>query len=200
MAKKALLIFVRHPELGKVKTRLAKGVGEQKALQIYQSLIAHTQQVASSSNVQCFVFYAQELVADDLWHTPPFIKFAQQGKDLGERMANAFATVFAQGYEHACIIGSDCPIIEKEHIQQAFSQLHRHQVVIGPSQDGGYYLLGLSQPQSSLFQHIEWSTSSVFQRTLSIAQSLSLSIHILPTLFDIDTQEDWETYMQNKEK
>ncbi|MEO7312330.1 MAG: TIGR04282 family arsenosugar biosynthesis glycosyltransferase [Chitinophagaceae bacterium] len=192
--KKAIIIFVRQPELGKVKTRLAKDIGEEAALQVYKNLLQHTHDIAMQSDYNRFVFYVDAVKEDDLWEPSSFIKRQQQGRDLGERMHLAFEAVFAAGYHQVVIIGSDCPGLTSALIDMSFEQLKIFDTVIGPANDGGYYLLGLSKPFSQLFFDKEWSTSSVLADAIAEIEAAGKSYQLLPSLQDIDTVADLENY------
>ena len=137
MEEQHLIIFVKNPVLGKVKTRLAAGIGEEKALEIYRQLLAITQTAAAKSSCMRHVFYSDE-IENDSWDDNKFNKHVQEGKTLGDRMNNAFEKVFALRARNAVIIGSDCPQITTEIIDQAFVNLKEKDVVIGPAKDGGY--------------------------------------------------------------
>lgn len=186
--KVALLIFTRNPELGKVKTRLAKSIGNEKALYVYQELLAHTRKIASEIEVDRFLFYSEIVIENDLWSTELFQKEMQKGTDLGEKMANAFSFVLDKGYEKAIIIGSDLFDLNKKHINKAILALDNNDIVIGPAEDGGYYLLGKKKTHQSLFENKEWGTSTVLKDTLKNCESLK--VHQLEILNDIDTIED----------
>lgn len=194
-SKNALIIFVRNPVLGKVKTRLAKDAGEEGALEIYKKLLWHTKEVALEANADCFVFYADYLNEDDLWEQRGFKKHLQEPGDLGHKMQKAFELVFSEGYTKACIIGSDCAELSNGIIEEAFSELEQQEVVVGPSVDGGYYLLGMKQVHDKLFSEKKWSTESVFSSTLEDVNNLNLSYSLLPQLSDIDYLDDWERYL-----
>ncbi len=193
--KQALIIFVKNKIAGKVKTRLAATIGEQAALHIYQQLLAHTHSAVENLKVDKFVFYADHL-EEDIWTGADFKKQMQQGSDLGERMKNAFNNLFENGYEKALIIGTDCPGIEEEIIENAFAQLDNFDVIIGPAKDGGYYLLGMKKLLSFLFQNIKWSTRSVLKDTIAICKQHKLSYFLLPQLADIDVEKDL-IYLKN---
>lgn len=193
----ALIIFVRHPELGKVKTRIAKTVGDKKALHIYQELLQHTYEITMNLDVDCFVFYSDAIHHDDIWATGEFKKYVQQGDTLGNRMLHAFQTVFSQGYARICIIGSDCFALTMTIIQKAFDHLQTNDLVIGPALDGGYYLLGMQTLFPSLFHLKEWSNADVFNETMKMVNQLNLSSVNLVTLSDIDTEEDWNNRTQS---
>lgn len=165
-SKKALIIFTRNPELGKVKTRLAKTVGDESALNIYKFLLNHTVEITEKINVDKYVFYSETIQRNDIWDTDIFRKKLQTGNDLGERMNNAFSEIFGMGYEKAIIIGSDMFDLEKKDLETAFEALQTNHYVIGPATDGGYYLLGMKKLNSELFQNKNWGTDSVLKETL----------------------------------
>lgn len=188
--KSVLLIFVKNPQKGKVKTRLAEAVGEEKALQVYYRLLGITRKITASLDCDREVWYSHDIDDEDLWASGGYEKRLQTGDDLGERMRVAFRDVFAGGYEKAVIIGSDCAELTQEIIENAFRALDDHQVVIGPSRDGGYYLLGMTAFWPDLFSGITWSTPTVYQQTRARIENLGLSLQLLPTLNDIDTEQD----------
>jgi uncharacterized protein len=190
----ALIIFVRNPELGKVKTRLAASIGDTKTLDIYTYLLQHTYEVADSIYADKFIFYTDAINENDLWND--YYKLVQSNGDLGERMEKAFQFVFNLGYTSACIIGSDCLDLNKEILNQAFSNLKNNDVVIGPAADGGYYLLGMNTVENPLFENKKWSTNSVFESTINDCKNKNLTYHLLETLTDIDTEDDLKKYSQ----
>lgn len=186
--KNLLLVFVRHPELGKCKTRLAKSIGDKAALEVYKLLLKHTASVIKPVAVDKQVWYADKIVENDLWERKYFSKKRQKGNDLGQRMQFAFEQGFIEGYERIVIVGSDLYELSTERLKQAFSVLHTKEFVLGPAKDGGYYLLGMNQMNHSVFQHKNWSTSSVFKDTLNDLKNKKLTL--LPELNDIDEVED----------
>ena len=190
MNKNLLIIFVKNPVLGQVKTRLANSIGEQAALEVYQELLAYTHELTKPLPFDKAVFYSSHIDPDDQWETESFQKYCQVGEDLGERMQNAFETGFSQAYESICIIGSDCHQLTSDILLEAFMELKRFPIVIGPSLDGGYYLLGLNHMVTPLFENKKWSTDSVFTDTMTDVQKLKLANKILPQLRDIDRVED----------
>jgi rSAM/selenodomain-associated transferase 1 len=192
-AKRALIIFVRNPEKGKVKTRLAKTLGEDKALAIYKALLARTRTVAGGVDALRLLFYSVQVRTNDDWPAGTFEKHQQQGNDLGERMAHAFE-VALQRAEAAIILGSDIAQIDTSIIEQAFAALSSHDYVIGPAIDGGYYLLGMKRHSPELFQDMEWSTNQVAQITQERILENGGTLGFAPTLSDIDYAEDWEKY------
>lgn len=187
-----LLIFTRNPELGKVKSRLAKGVGEESALAIYKILLQHTQEVVRWVDCTRRVGYSVEVREEDLWDNSQFEKFKQEGEDLGMRMLQAFQKAFADGYKKVLIVGSDLFDLRRKHIEQAFAALDTHDAVIGPAQDGGYYLLGMNTLTKAVFYNKEWGGHTVFEQT--IADLSDIKVYQLETLNDIDLAEDLEPY------
>lgn len=187
-SKKALLIFTRNPELGKVKTRLAKSVGDESALNIYKFLIQHTVEITKNLNVDKYVFYSEEIHNNDSWDSEIFRKRLQHGNNLGERMHNAFAEIFEMGYQMAIIIGCDMYEWNTKDLGMAFDTLKNHQFVIGPALDGGYYLLGLKELNSKLFSEKKWGTNSVLTDTLNNIKEANYVL--LKERNDIDIYED----------
>ncbi len=189
-----IIVFIKNPRLGHVKTRLAKDVGDERALEIYLKLTAHTQRVLSAvPYVNRNVYYSEFIDDTDDWSTDTFIKGLQSNGDLGDRIKHAFHEVFEQN-EKVIIIGSDCAQLSANHIQQAIDTLDNNNVVIGPSLDGGYYLLGMDSNFQFLFEDIEWSTESVFETTKNKALAQDLTVAEIEKLSDIDYIEDWEKY------
>ena len=190
MSKSLLIIFVKNPELGKVKTRLAASLGNEAALAIYRQMLRKTREVTRPVPVDKVVYYSESIDHNDLWENNYYQKACQQGSDLGERMKNAFQKPFAEGYESVCIIGSDCMEISSSLIKEAFEKLQSSDAVIGPSQDGGYYLLGMNRFIPQLFKNKAWSTDTVFASTLHDLNAPGMSYCELPVLNDVDTVED----------
>ena len=166
-SKKALIIFTRNPELGKVKTRLAKSVGDESALKIYKFLLQHTAEITEKLNVDKYVFYSKKIDVDDIWNPDIFRKRLQSGADLGEKMKNAFSEIFGMEYEKAIIIGNDMFDLDRNDLETAFDALETTSFVIGPATDGGYYLLGMKELKPEIFQNKEWGTDTVLQSTLN---------------------------------
>lgn len=165
-SEELLIIFTRNPELGKVKTRLAKDIGDEAALALYRFLLEHTVSVTASLKVDKQVFYSEKIQEDDIWNSAIFSKRLQQGLDLGQKMENAFREAFSENYKSVVIIGSDLYDLETKDLENAFFQLKTHDAVIGPAKDGGYYLLGMKSLNSSVFKNKKWSTNTVFKETL----------------------------------
>lgn len=185
-----LLIFAKNPERGRVKTRLAESVGEGKALRVYQQLLQITKSVTDQLNCSRQIWYSDFINEEDLWSTGGYEKHLQEGSNLGERMKEAFKQAFAGDYEKAVIIGSDCAALTTALVEDAFRLLDDNDIVVGPSKDGGYYLLCMSSFYPRLFNDISWSTSEVLEQTLNQISELELSFKLLPELNDIDTIRD----------
>jgi len=188
MSKNLLLIFTRNPELGKIKTRLAKTIGAEKALAIYKFLLAHTKKVTENIACDKAVYYSVKVREDDLWNGEIYQKKQQLGEDLGIRMQNAFQDAFANGYEKVLIVGSDLIDLSEEIIEKGFLQLASNDVVIGPAEDGGYYLLGMKSVHPNVFKNKNWGTSSVREETLNDLKDKK--VHLLNELNDADVLDD----------
>src|SRR6266496_6553063 len=190
MKAQALLIFTKNLIFGNVKTRLAATVSNEVAFTVYKQLVQHTISVTDCLPVDKIVFYSEQIDERDMWSNDIYEKQLQAGKDLGERIHNAFHQVFNKGYSKAVIIGTDCPELTSGIIMSAFVYLNNHDVVIGPARDGGYYLLGMKKLHTELFRNINWSSDKVLQQTLTACRQLFLSTHLLPELSDIDDEND----------
>lgn len=188
--KQALLIFAKNLIYGGVKTRLAATIGNDMALTVYGHLLQHTASVTQYLPVEKIVFYSNAVEDQDNWGNEVFKKQVQVGNDLGERMQHAFAHAFEQGNKEVAIIGTDCLGLTSTIIMNAFAYLNKHDVVIGPANDGGYYLLAMKKMCPQLFQNIAWSTDEVLNQTLVICHQQNLSVYQLPELSDIDYEND----------
>jgi uncharacterized protein len=193
MTEEALIIFVKNPEIGKVKTRLAESIGDERALEVYHKLLERTLAITQPLAMDKFVYYSPEIIHDDLWNEALFYKAQQSDGDLGTKMQTAFEQRFAVGYQRVCIIGSDCYELNSQIIEQAFLELRQHDTVIGPSTDGGYYLLGMKTLHHELFNSKSWSTDQVSAQTIADIKDQKLSCFLLPELTDIDREDDLRT-------
>ncbi|WP_198172546.1 TIGR04282 family arsenosugar biosynthesis glycosyltransferase [Hymenobacter ginkgonis] len=195
-----LLIFAREPVLGRVKTRLAAGIGAEAALAVYHELLTLTAAAVAGAQVPATVWLAEAPtpLADPTRPRPewPGLPWRVQpaANSLGARMAHAFAEAFAGGAARVVIIGTDCPGLSADLLQQAFAQLHTHELVLGPANDGGYYLLGMNKLHPALFEHKDWSTATVLPATLADAARLGLRVAQLLTLHDVDSAQDLATW------
>ena len=188
MNKNLIIVFVRTPELGKVKTRLAKSIGDVSALTIYKLLLKHTETVLHDLSFDKVVYYSEKVDENDFWEARLFEKKRQKGADLGKRMQHAFETAFEKGYQKVLIIGSDLFDLKSIHITTAFEALENHDLTIGPSLDGGYYLLGMKELYPAVFKNKKWGTDSILENTLKDLQQQN--VKLLEALNDIDTFED----------
>ena len=189
----ALIVFVKEPRPGTVKTRLLPALDPQSAAELYRALAEEEirQTAPGADEYSRLFFYAPPASPEAMRAWLPGETFLpQRGEDLGARMSAAFDETFRRGARRAAVIGTDVPWLHRGLVAEAFSALDAHDVVLGPTSDGGYYLLALARPQPALFQGIAWSTSSVLTSTLDRAASLGLRVRLLPELPDIDTLDD----------
>ena len=186
----SLIIFAKNLDKGKVKTRLAKDLGEDQALLIYHKLLLYTKEITKQLNCDKLVYYSDRVDHNDLWDNMIYDKHLQEGEDLGERMQNALADQFAKGKQRVVIIGSDCIELETYMIKEAFAVLENNDVVIGPAKDGGYYLMGMRKFFPTLFEEKTWSSPDLLMDTLLDLKKMNAKYYLLKTLNDIDTIED----------
>ncbi len=186
----ALIIFVRNPVLGKVKTRLAKTMGDAIALRIYKKLLAHTHKTVKNIPCHKFIFYADGININDNWPADIYLKEEQAAGDLGEKMGAAFEKIFGLGFNKAVIIGSDCYDLTASIINDAFTALDKNDIVLGPATDGGYYLLGQKELHPSLFKIKQWSTPTVLEETILACNTAGLDYILLAVLNDVDEEKD----------
>lgn len=201
-------VFAKYWQPGAVKTRLASAIGEEKAADLYKAFLTATlRRGASVADQRTLVFWPPEREAlmaalgGAAWHLQP-----QSEGDLGERMQSFFAAAFGnhmaqpqQASENqqqtpasVVLIGSDSPSLPMEFIEQAFARLREVPVVLGPSDDGGYYLIGLSQPRPELFENIAWSTPNVLEQTQTRLKATDTAYELLPRWYDVDELADVE--------
>ena len=188
--KAALIIFLKYPELGRSKTRLAKDIGKENALKVYIQLLEHTQLISKQLKIDKYLFYDKVTANKMPWGDDIYYTAYQIESDLGSKMQNAFEQLFLKGYDRVVIIGSDCYELTPEIIEQAFELLNTSDAVLGPAKDGGYYLLGLRKMIPQLFSDVAWSTDKVFSETVKTLENLNLSYSTTPILSDIDTIKD----------
>lgn len=194
-----LLVFVKHPQPGAAKTRLIPALGPENAADLYRVLAEEEVRRTRphGREYRRLFFFAPEEARTEVasWITGETL-LPQEGDDLGARMSAAFASAFASGARRVAVIGTDLPWVSREIVLEAFASLDDHDVVIGPAQDGGYYLLALSRHRPALFDGIAWSTPAVLSATAERAGALGLTVRLLEPLRDIDTIEDlraeWE--------
>lgn len=193
----ALIIFAKTPVKGKVKTRLQKNLSQTNVLKLYKEFLFQTVYTAKK------VRNCKKIIACYPDENHPYFKtlamkfgfhlIKQHGSDLGNRMKNAITELLNNGYKKAVIIGCDSPTLPKEYIEKAFNVLNKKSLVIGPSCDGGYYLIGVRGVAPPIFNNIKWGTREVLKETLKrIPKKMLPSFHLLPFWYDIDTNEDLE--------
>lgn len=194
-----ILLFLKYPEPGRVKTRLAATIGAAAAAGAYRRMVAHVcSQLNDLPDAPIAVFYDppedRQRIID--WISPllnrRFRLAPQVAGNLGDRLADAFATVFDQGASRAIVIGTDCVELDTETLGEAMTALDHSRCVIGPTTDGGYYLMGLRRPMSELFANISWSTSETLAQTLDCARSAGIDVTMLPPMHDVDVEADWD--------
>lgn len=191
MTKDLLIVFVKNIKLGKVKTRLAKTIGDENAFEIYKALVEVTEKATQSLRVNKRIYFS-DVIVNSKWQGSK--KYVQVGDDLGERMKNAFKTGFEDGYQRIVLIGSDLPTISGEIITNAFKELGENSVVFGPAEDGGYYLIGLRKLYGTIFTNKPWSKDNLLKITLAELQSNKINVSLIETLNDIDTFEDLKQF------
>jgi uncharacterized protein len=196
MNDQKLIVFLKVPRPGQVKTRLAATLGEAEACAAYRRLVVTLlRQLAALENVElCFApnDAGSEIVG---WAQPTWRLTAQGSGDLGSRLNQAFRRAFDEGTQRVVVIGSDCPEVSVSDIQEAWTALSSHDVVLGPATDGGYWLIGLRTHCPELFADVPWSTNGVLRVTLERSRAAGLRTHLLRELTDVDTEADWRRFL-----
>lgn len=199
--KASIIIFARYPDEGKVKTRLAATIGDHYA-KVFYKLIAENiiSEVKRIRKVYTYIFFSEEEKSKiKKWLGQKYFYSHQEGKDLGERMSEAFRKVFSHGANKVILTGTDIPDLSKDIIEEAIVSLDNHDIVIGPAKDGGYYLIGMKKLYSPLFEDIEFSTPLVLLQTINKIEKLKLQYCLLPELHDIDTEEELVRWLNNSQ-
>lgn len=203
LSKHALLIFAKYPEPGKVKTRLAKTIGPQAAAEVYKGFLKTLYGAHRGRGYDLVVAHApaEKEEAFKQWLLKKDTKtqwFAQSGKTLGSRMKQAFS-YYLRRYDRVTLIGSDLPNLERSVIEYSAKALETADVVLGPTEDGGYYLIAL-KTSHDIFDGIEWSSPKVFRQQVNNIKRLGLSVTHLKMRFDIDTEEDLERWREKDDR
>ena len=194
----ALALLARFPRFGGVKTRLAASIGDGPALQLYEALLLDVIDRLALLPVRLVLFLADSSNEENRslarkYCLPDHLPIRSQlGNDLGERLWNAYLEL-AETSHRVVLIGADSPTLPVFHIEEAYRELHNYPVVLGPAADGGYYLLGLSEPAPEIFQGIAWGTPQVLAQTRTRLGERRW--HELPHWYDVDTAEDLRTLM-----
>ena len=191
----ALVIMAKEPAVGRTKTRLCPPLTPARAAQLYEALLRDTIHLAAGlDGVQLAVALTPpEATAQfERWSPPGTTLLPVSGVDIGECLDRVFFSLLAAGHSGVMALNSDGPTLPPAHLDQALAQLDQADVVLGPGEDGGYYLVGLRAPHPRLFYEIDWSTERVLPQTLARAESLGLSVALLPPWYDVDTAPDLE--------
>lgn len=186
----ALIIMIKNPVKGKVKTRLAATIGDDAALGVYQKLLQQTRNITDGVQADVFVFYSDVIDRNDLFTAGKYKKYTQCSGDLGVRMDYAFSIPFKNEYKRVVMIGADCYALTNEHIHRSFAALDNNDFVIGPADDGGYYLIGMKKWNRWILENKNWSTHTLLDETKSDILNRNGTVQLLDTLSDIDTIED----------
>ena len=182
-----LILLIKNPIIGKVKTRLAKDVGNSLALKVYQKLYDYTLRLVKDTGIDVHIYFSEFI--PETTFSNHIRCFTQQEGDLGERMLSTFKTGFTS-HSSCLIIGSDCFDLTIDLIKEAVLSLQQSDVVIGPAKDGGYYLLGMNKLISDVFQNQPWSQENLLQSTLQTLKKSSANVFLLEELNDIDELTD----------
>ncbi len=193
-----LIILIKNVEAGKVKTRIAKTMGHEAAMDIYLELLEHTRQVAVATDCERYLYYSPSIIEKDDWDQSLFNKKLQAAGDLGNRIKTAFETEL-ENNDKVIIIGSDCGELSPKILNLAFAKLEKYDVVLGPTYDGGYYLLGMKVLLPELFEEIPWSTEKVYPLTLTKVLLSGKSFFEMPMLNDVDYEEDYLKWKKGKQ-
>lgn len=187
-----VIVFVKAPRPGRVKTRLAEAIGEEEAAAAYRWMLGRLlDNLASLSGVE--LRFTPDQAGEEIgrWLRGDWSARPQGRGDLGRRMEAAFGEAFANGAGRVVVIGSDCPLVERSDIEAAWEALGSNELVLGPARDGGYWLIGLTRNEPVLFRGMRWSQPTVLRRTLERARRRKLRICLLRELADVDRVEDW---------
>ncbi len=191
----AIILMAKNPVQGKVKTRLAQDTSPEKATAVYLQLLEKTcATMGRTKQINPVIYHSPELLDNAPWVPEGFKHELQSPGNLGQRMFQALANEL-KTHEKVIIIGSDCAVLEVPHLHQAFKALNVVDVVLGPSEDGGYYLIGMKNEHPELFRDINWGSNTVFEETMHKIEAKRLSLFLLPWLYDIDHEKDllrWE--------
>jgi len=201
MENPCVLLFLKAPETGRVKTRLSKDLNPRAVLDLYRCFVSDILSTLENAGYPIILCHdpPDDSKAIRRWLGNRHPLMPQHTGDLGKRMADAFRNCFSRGFDRAVLIGTDIPDLPPGFVQEAFSSLTDHPVVLGPADDGGYYLIGFRSDSfiPEVFKGIPWSTPSVLEQTRRILETLGRSCHLLPTWKDIDTAVDLKALGKN---
>lgn len=197
MNRDLLIVYVKNPEEGRVKSRLIPQLGEYLATSVYSVLLKNLSNVLNILEIPVRISHDGKFPEKGLNLKVPHSRSEQSGKDLGERMYNDLFVALKEGYERVCLVGSDIPNLDGSIISKAFESLNDNDLVLGPTFDGGYYLIGIHRDthlKRKWFQGIPWSTSTVLDDTINKLSGYKINYGLLPLLRDLDTPEDLEKF------
>lgn len=199
-SKKCVLFFVKYPVPGRVKTRLAEQIGHDVAADLYRNFVTDTLATLKNLDANLRIVFDPPDSKEQFqqWLGKEYSYLPQDGLDLGQRMKNAFLQAFSQGFNSVIVIGSDSPDLPVEYLERAYPALDNNDVVIGPSSDGGYYLIGFTKKSflPEAFERISWSSNKVFDQTVNILKQHKQNLYLLPQWHDIDTIADLKSFQQ----
>jgi len=205
--KNCIIIMAKDPFKSKVKTRLAKSIGEAGARGVYARLLYDTlNKILSPLSNDFRIILSLSTKSSEKYFTeayPEFFIEIQCPGDIGVRMQQAFKSAFDKGAEKAVLIGTDVPRIDWSTINQAFEKVNDRSIVIGPTTDGGYYLVGMTSPGVNIFNNVSWSSLEVMRQTIKNIEAQGYKSVLLPKLMDIDNDQDlrqWQSCLQGKRK
>lgn len=204
--RKALIVFMRYPETGKVKTRIAEHIGAEEACRVYQMLLRRTLGIVSEfkrqyPEVEVFLCLepAEKIPEAELAYPGPWKVIPQEGMHLGNRMENAFVRLFSRGFEHILLVGSDILDLQVEDFEDAFQALGKSQAALGPAADGGFYLIGLDRPCPAAFEDQLWGLGEILLRTEQKLLHSGFQVVRLKTRRDVDRKSDLDAFYSSRD-
>ncbi|MDP6154729.1 MAG: TIGR04282 family arsenosugar biosynthesis glycosyltransferase [Candidatus Thermoplasmatota archaeon] len=196
-----VIIFIKCPLVGTVKTRLSKTIGEKMARELYMRFVLDIIASLEGTNIPFVIYYTIDSCEETMvnWIGKDYRYHVQEGIDLGNRIINSFNNAFSEGYERVILMASDSPDLPPNIIKNSFEFLRLNDAVIGPAEDGGYYLVGFRKETftHTIFRGIEWSSGTEFRETMNKLKEKGASVHILPEWYDIDRYEDLKNLYEN---
>ncbi len=195
-----LIIFQKNKILGEVKTRLAKTIGDKKAMYLYEHLINYIKNVVNNLSVDKAIFYNNFIDAQDSWNNKTYFKELQSSGDIGLKMKKAFEWGFKKKYKRIVLIGTDCYMLQETILLEAFETLKTVNATIGKAIDGGYYLIGMTVFYPSIFENKQWSTAQVYPATIQDFQNKNITFSKLTVLRDLDDLKDLQYFQDLYDK
>lgn len=185
----ALIILVSNTDKGNAKPHLAAALGEEKATRVYKYLLKNVAEVTNAYACHRFVFYSDYIHLNDCFDDLCFTKYLQEGANRFEVLQHAFERVFSLGHKEVCMVTVDCPQLQQQHLEDAFAYLDKQEVVLGPTTDGGLYLLGIRELNANLLNK-DWGSNAVYDDVIATLETSKLTWSALEELDDIDLMED----------